>query len=173
MTSTVAKEPILKRNSAQEGKYLTFALGKEEYGLEILKVREIIGYMSITAVPRTPEFVKGIINLRGQVIPVIDLRLRFGMAQADIIEQTCIIVAEINQNGRTFNAGLIVDRVQEVLDIDGKNIEETSALGSAIQTDFILGIGKVENTIKILLDIDQVLGEIQLNETVAESASVL
>lgn len=173
MTSTVAKEPILKRNSAQEGKYLTFALGKEEYGLEILKVREIIGYMSITAVPRTPEFVKGIINLRGQVIPVIDLRLRFGMAQADIIEQTCIIVAEINQNGRTFNAGLIVDRVQEVLDIDGKNIEETSALGSAIQTDFILGIGKVENAIKILLDIDQVLGEIQLNETVAESASVL
>lgn len=173
MTSTVVKEPILKRNSAQEGKYLTFALGKEEYGLEILKVREIIGYMSITAVPRTPEFVKGIINLRGQVIPVIDLRLRFGMAQADIIEQTCIIVAEINQNGRTFNAGLIVDRVQEVLDIDGKNIEETSALGSAIQTDFILGIGKVENAIKILLDIDQVLGEIQLNETVAESASVL
>jgi len=173
MTSTVVKEPILKRNSAQEGKYLTFALGKEEYGLEILKVREIIGYMSITAVPRTPEFVKGIINLRGQVIPVIDLRLRFGMAQADITEQTCIIVAEINQNGRTFNAGLIVDRVQEVLDIDGKNIEETSALGSAIQTDFILGIGKVENTIKILLDIDQVLGGVQLNETVAESASAL
>lgn len=173
MTSTVAKEPILKRNSAQEGKYLTFALGKEEYGLEILKVREIIGYMSITAVPRTPEFVKGIINLRGQVIPVIDLRLRFGMAQADITEQTCIIVAEINQNGRTFNAGLIVDRVQEVLDIDGKNIEETSALGSAIQTDFILGIGKVENTIKILLDIDQVLGEVQLSETIMRSDSIL
>jgi purine-binding chemotaxis protein CheW len=141
--------------------------------LEILKVREIIGYMSITAVPRTPEFVKGIINLRGQVIPVIDLRLRFGMAQADITEQTCIIVAEINQNGRTFNAGLIVDRVQEVLDIDGKNIEETSALGSAIQTDFILGIGKVENTIKILLDIDQVLGEVQLSETIMRSDSIL
>jgi len=173
MTSTVAKEPILKRNSAQEGKYLTFALGKEEYGLEILKVRDIIGYMSITAVHRTPEFVKGIINLRGQVIPVIDLRLRFGMAQADITEQTCIIVAEINQNGRTFNAGLIVDRVQEVLDIDGKNIEETSALGSAIQTDFILGIGKVENTIKILLDIDQVLGEVQLSETIMRSDSIL
>ena len=129
--------------------------------------------MSITAVPRTPEFVKGIINLRGQVIPVIDLRLRFGMAQADITEQTCIIVAEINQNGRTFNAGLIVDRVQEVLDIDGKNIEETSALGSAIQTDFILGIGKVENTIKILLDIDQVLGEVQLSETIMRSDSIL
>jgi len=95
------------------------------------------------------------------------------MAQADITEQTCIIVAEINQNGRTFNAGLIVDRVQEVLDIDGKNIEETSALGSAIQTDFILGIGKVENTIKILLDIDQVLGEVQLSETIMRSDSIL
>jgi purine-binding chemotaxis protein CheW len=173
MSSAVVKEPILKKNSAQEGKYLTFALGKEEYGLEILKVREIIGYMNITAVPRTPEFVKGVINLRGQVIPVIDLRLRFGMAQADITEQTCIIVAEIYHNARTFNAGLVVDHVQEVLDIDGENIEEISSLGSAVQTDFILGIGKVENTIKILLDIDQVLGGVQLNETVTESAASL
>jgi len=172
MAETAIHESGSKKNSAQEGKYLTFALGNEEYGLEILKVREIIGYMNITAVPQTPDFVKGIINLRGQVIPVIDLRLRFGMKQAEITDQTCIIVAEVNQSDKTFNAGLIVDRVQEVLDIDNENIEEPSNLGSAVQTDFILGIGKVENTINILLDIDQVLSGVHLNETAADTASV-
>lgn len=163
--ATAVQETTARKNSAQEGKYLTFALGKEEYGLEILKVREIIGYMNITAVPRTPEFVKGIINLRGQVIPVIDLRLRFGMEAAEVTDQTCIIVAEINQNGKTFNAGLIVDHVQEVLDIAAEDIEESSHLGTAIQTDFILGIGKVGSSIKILLDIDQVLGSVRFSES--------
>ncbi|HOQ05998.1 MAG TPA: chemotaxis protein CheW [Anaerohalosphaeraceae bacterium] len=169
--TTAVQETTARKNSAQEGKYLTFALGKEEYGLEILKVREIIGYMNITAVPRTPEFVKGVINLRGQVIPVIDLRLRFGMEAAEVTDQTCIIVAEINQNGKTFNAGLIVDRVQEVLDIAAEDIEESSHLGSAVQTDFILGIGKVGSSIKILLDIDQVLGGVHLNEAAAAAAA--
>ncbi|MEJ5260271.1 MAG: chemotaxis protein CheW [Anaerohalosphaeraceae bacterium] len=168
--TTAVQETTARKNGAQEGKYLTFALGKEEYGLEILKVREIIGYMNITAVPRTPEFVKGVINLRGQVIPVIDLRLRFGMDAAEVTDQTCIIVAEINQNGKTFNAGLIVDRVQEVLDIAAEDIEESSHLGTAVQTDFILGIGKVGSSIKILLDIDQVLGSVRLSES-AETAS--
>jgi purine-binding chemotaxis protein CheW len=168
--TTVVQETTARKTSAQEGKYLTFALGKEEYGLEILKVREIIGYMNITAVPRTPSFVKGVINLRGQVIPVIDLRLRFGMEAAEVTDQTCIIVAEINLNGKTFNAGLIVDRVQEVLDIAAEDIEESSHLGTAVQTDFILGIGKVGSSIKILLDIDQVLSGVQLNETAAESS---
>lgn len=168
MTTTVTPPAAARKNTAQEGKFLTFALGKEEYGLEILKVREIIGYMNITAVPRTPPFVKGVINLRGQVIPVIDLRLRFGMEPADITEQTCIIVAEINQNEKTFNAGLIVDRVQEVLDINAEDIEESSHLGSAVQSDFILGIGKIGSSIKILLDIDRVLGGVHLNETPSE-----
>lgn len=153
-----------RQSGSHEGKFLTFALGREEYGLEILKVREIIGYMDITCVPRTPDYVKGVINLRGQVIPVIDLRMRFGMEQAKVTDQTCIIVAEVNQKNRTFNAGLIVDRVQEVLDIRGEEIEDASQLGSAVQTEYILGIGKVASSIKILLDIDRILNGVRITE---------
>jgi purine-binding chemotaxis protein CheW len=141
----------------KEGKYLTFALAHEEYGLEILKVREIIGYIDVTAVPQTPSHVKGVINLRGQVIPVVDLRAKFGMASAEVTEQTCIIVVEITQSGRKFNTGIIVDRVQEVLDILGRDIEEAPQFGSSVDTDFILGMGKIGDKVKILLDIDRVL----------------
>lgn len=150
----------------KEGKYLTFALGPEEYGLEILKVREIIGYMDITAVPQTPEHVKGVINLRGQVIPVIDLRTKFGMDTTGITEQTCIIVVEIAQQNRKFNTGIVVDRVQEVLDISTDEIEQTPQFGSNVNTDFILGMGKIGNSVKILLDIDKVLS----NDDIAELA---
>jgi len=142
----------------REGKYLTFALANEQYGLEILKVREIIGYMEITAVPQTPSYVKGVINLRGQVIPVVDLRGKFGMATTDVTDQTCIIVVEIAQQGRTFNTGIVVDHVQEVLDVPGKDIEEAPQFGASVNTDFILGMGKIGNSVKILLDIDKVLG---------------
>jgi purine-binding chemotaxis protein CheW len=141
----------------KEGKYLTFALGPEEYGLEILKVREIIGYMDITAVPQTPAHVKGVINLRGQVIPVIDLRAKFGMETAEVTEQTCIIVVETSQSDRNFSTGIVVDRVQEVLDVAGEDIEEAPQFGSSVNTDFILGMGKVGDSVKILLDIDRVL----------------
>jgi purine-binding chemotaxis protein CheW len=141
----------------KEGKYLTFALGPEEYGLEILKVREIIGYMDITAVPQTPHHVKGVINLRGQVIPVIDLRAKFGMETTEVTEQTCIIVVEIATGGHKFSTGIVVDRVQEVLDIAGEKIEEAPQFGSSFNTDFILGMGKIGETVKILLDINQVL----------------
>jgi purine-binding chemotaxis protein CheW len=141
----------------KEGKYLTFALASEEYGLEILKVREIIGYMDITAVPQTPEHVKGVINLRGQVIPVIDLRAKFGMETMDVTEETCIIVVEITQGDRKFDTGIVVDHVQEVLDIAGENIEQAPQFGSSVNTDFILGMGKIGDTVKILLDIDKVL----------------
>lgn len=146
----------------KEGKYLTFALGTEEYGLEILKVREIIGYMEITGVPRTPDYVKGVINLRGQVIPVIDLRSKFGMEQSEVSEQTCIIVVEVTQQNQNFSTGIIVDHVEEVLDIEGKNIEEAPNFGSSINTDFILGMGKVGESVKILLDIDKVLATTDL-----------
>ena len=138
------------------GKYLAFALGAEEYGLEILKVREIIGYMAITAVPQTPAYVKGVINLRGQVIPVVDIRTLFGMEPRDITEETCIIVVEISHGTRTFSTGIIVDRVSEVLDIDGDSIEPAPQMGS-VDTEFILGMGKVNDAVKILLDIDKVL----------------
>lgn len=142
----------------REGKYLTFALGPEEYGLEILKVREIIGYMEITAVPRTPHEVKGVINLRGQVIPVVDLRAKFGMETTDVTEETCIIVVEISQGSRNFSTGIVVDHVQEVLDIAGQDIEEAPQFGSSVDTNFILGMGKIGDSVKILLDIDRVLG---------------
>jgi len=152
----------LKRDRAtdspkNDNKYLTFALGAEEYGVEILKVREIIGYIDVTAVPQTPSHVKGVINLRGQVIPVVDLRAKFGMATTDVTDETCIIVVEITQNSRKFNTGIVVDRVREVLDITGDNIEEAPRFGASVNTDFILGMGKVGDAVKILLDIDKVL----------------
>jgi purine-binding chemotaxis protein CheW len=148
----------------KDGKYLTFALANEEYGLEILKVREIIGFMDITAVPQTPSYVKGVINLRGQVIPVIDLRSKFGMETAKVTEETCIIVVEIGQKGRTFSTGIVVDTVREVLDVEGQNIEAAPDFGSSVKTDFILGMGKVGESVKILLDIDKVLAGDDISE---------
>ncbi|HSW00270.1 MAG TPA: chemotaxis protein CheW, partial [Sedimentisphaerales bacterium] len=106
-TATQSHEQTTAAND-KEGKYLTFALGAEEYGLEILKVREIIGYIDVTALPQTPFHVKGVINLRGQVIPVVDLRAKFGMATTDVTDETCIIVVEITQNSRKFNTGIVV-----------------------------------------------------------------
>jgi len=162
---TEAKTNSVKSNSAlldKEGKYLTFALANEEYGLEILKVREIIGYMDITSVPQTPKYVKGVINLRGQVIPVIDLRAKFGMETADITEQTCIIVVETSQGNRNYSTGIVVDRVQEVLDIPGEKIEETPQFDSSVNTDFILGMGKIGDSVKILLNIDKVLANVNI-----------
>ncbi len=150
-------EQLNKAVQDREGKYLTFALGPEEYGLEILKVREIMGIMEITAVPQTPEYVKGVINLRGKVIPVIDLRAKFGMETTETTDQTCIIVVEITQQDQGFNTGIVVDRVQEVLDIAGDDIEDTPQFGSDVATDFILGMGKIGDAVKILLDIDKVL----------------
>ena len=158
MSETTARtQQLNKAIMEKEGKYLTFALGQEEYGLEILKVREIIGYMEITAVPQTPAYVKGVINLRGQVIPVIDLRAKFGMETTERTEETCIIVVEISQGGRSFSTGIVVDHVEEVLDIAGEDIEEAPQFGSAVNTDFILGMGKIGDSVKILLDIDKVL----------------
>ena len=155
-TATLASQAAKTLND-KEGKYLTFALGPEEYGLEILKVREIIGYMDITAIPQTPEHVKGVINLRGQVIPVVDIRTLFGMETKEVTEQTCIIVVEITMAGRKLSTGVIVDQVSEVLDVAGEEIEEAPQLGSSVDTDFILGMGKVGGSVKILLNIDKVL----------------
>ncbi len=155
--TTVQVEQVNKALLDKAGKYLTFALGKEQYGLEILKVREIIGYMEITAVPQTPMYVKGVINLRGQVIPVVDLRAKFGMETSETTEETCIIVVEIGQGGHGFSTGIVVDHVEEVLDIAGEDIEPAPQFGSAVNTDFILGMGKIGDSVKILLDIDMVL----------------
>jgi len=141
----------------REGKYLTFTLAGEEYGIGILKIREIIGMMPITSVPQAPDFVKGVINLRGKVISVIDLRLRFGMPAMDYTERTCIIVVQIDLQATTLNIGIVVDSVSEVLNITGGNIENTPAFGTQLNTDYILGMAKIEGGVKILLDIDRVL----------------
>lgn len=156
-TTTTSNAATTATGTRRGGKYLTFALGKEEYGLEILKVREIIGFMDITAVPRTPSYVRGVINLRGQVISVMDLRAKFQMESAKASEQTCIIVVEIKQGGRKLSTGIIVDRVSEVLDIAEANIEEPPSFGASVETDFILGMGKIGSSVKILLDIDKVI----------------
>ena len=155
--TTTRTQQLNKAITEKEGKYLTFALANEEYGLEILKVREIIGYMEITAVPQTPAYVKGVINLRGQVIPVVNLRTKFGMETTDTTEETCIIVVETGQKGHSFSTGIVVDHVEEVLDIAGEDIEEAPQFGSTVNTDFILGMGKIGESVKILLDIDRVL----------------
>jgi purine-binding chemotaxis protein CheW len=169
-----AKGPRTGGALSREGKYLTFALAHEEYGLEILKVREIIGYMEITAVPQMPAHVKGVINLRGQVIPVVDLRTKFGMETAEVTEQTCIIVVEITRSSRKCNTGIVVDRVQEVLDIAGQAIEEAPQFGAAVDTDFILGMAKIGESVKILLDIDKVLAGTSLGccDRTADSADM-
>ncbi len=139
------------------GKYLAFRLSNEEYGLEILKVREIIGLMGITKVPRTPHHIRGVINLRGKVIPVLDLRLKFGMETIEDTQETCIIVVDIAHSGGTLQMGILVDAVLEVLNIQENEIEETPSFGHDVNTDFILGIGKIKNEVKILLDIDKIL----------------
>ncbi len=141
----------------KEGKYLTFIIADEEYGIGILKIKEIIGMMPITTVPQTPEFVKGVINLRGKVIPVIDLRLRFGMEAIDYNDRTCIIVVEIEGSTSTIQIGIVVDAVSEVLNVNADDIEDTPAFGTSLDTDYILGMAKMEGGVKILLDIDKVL----------------
>jgi purine-binding chemotaxis protein CheW len=140
------------------GRYLTFFLAGEEYGLAILKVREIIGMMSVTPVPQTPDFVAGVINLRGKVIPVIDLRRRFGMPAVEHTSETCTIVVDIVWAGaEAVLMGIIVDTVSEVVDIDAEQIDPPPSFGAGVTTDYILGMGKVGEKVKILLDIDKVL----------------
>lgn len=153
----------------REGKYLTFTLAGEEYGIGILKIKEIIGMMPITSVPRSPKFVKGVINLRGKVIPVMDLRLRFAMDAIDYNDRTCIIVVEIGGRDTDIVIGIVVDSVSEVLNIKNEDIEDTPTFGTTLNTSFILGMAKMEGKVKILLDIDAVLSAEDL-DALAEAA---
>ncbi len=141
------------------GKYLTFKLGEEGYGLEILKVQEIIGMQGITKIPRTPNFVKGVINLRGKVIPVIDLRLKFSMDAREYDRKTCIIVVQVRREESNLILGIIVDEVSEVLDISGDKIEAPPSMGANVETRFIMGMAKTDSAFKILLDIDNILSQ--------------
>ncbi len=147
----------VREMSLETGKFLTFLINNETYGIGILKVKEIIGMMPITQVPKTPDFVKGVINLRGKVIPVIDLRIKFAMESIPYTERTSIIVVEIDKESATVLIGIVVDAVSEVLNIRRKDIEATPSFGTSLNTKYILGMAKIEGGVKILLDIDRVL----------------
>ncbi len=146
------------RCDLRAGKYLTFQLANEEFGIRVLKVREIMGVQEITAVPQTPPHVKGVINLRGKVIPVIDLRLKFGLPAAEYTQRTCIIVAQVaGEHSSTLLMGIVVDGVSEVLNLSGQEIEDTPDFGEDIGGEYLLGMAKVKGKVKILLDIDRIL----------------
>ncbi|MEW6516011.1 MAG: chemotaxis protein CheW [candidate division FCPU426 bacterium] len=164
MTSvgTIANQAVSSAESKTHelgGKYLSFRLAGEEYGLEILKVREIIGLMEITPVPCTPSFVLGVINLRGKVIPVTDLRSKFRMAPAERTGQTCIIVVDMG----LLEMGILVDSVSEVRNISSEAIEAPPNFGTEVKTDFILGMGKLADRVTILLDINKILTSEEIN----------
>jgi purine-binding chemotaxis protein CheW len=158
MATTTIAEARSMANAAGGGKYLTFMLGREEYGLPVLKVREIIKVMDITHVPQVAAHVLGVINLRGKVIPVIDLRRKFGFAAQDHTERTCIIVAEVDLAQAVVMMGVVVDAVSEVVNVTAAEIDSAPDFGGQNQTDYILGLAKVKGTVKILLDLDRVLG---------------
>jgi purine-binding chemotaxis protein CheW len=142
---------------ARAGKYLTFHLANEEFGIRVLKVREIMGLQEITAVPQTPSHVKGVINLRGKVVPVVDLRLKFGLPAAEYTQRTCIIVTQVQGETAPVLVGIVVDGVSEVLNLSGQEIENTPDFGDDAGVRYLLGMAKVKGKVKILLDIDQVL----------------
>jgi purine-binding chemotaxis protein CheW len=141
----------------RQGKYLVFQLAREEFGVQVLKVREIMGLQEITAVPQTPGFVKGVINLRGKVIPVVDLRLKFGLDDVEYTQRTCIIVVQVPQANGPMLMGAVVDGVSEVLNIQDAEIEDTPDFGAEMTLPYIMGMAKIKGKVKILLDIDRVL----------------
>lgn len=143
---------------AKPGKYLTFSLAGEEYGVPVLKVREIMKMMDITVVPQVPPYVRGVINLRGKVITVIDLRLKFGFAAQDQTDETAIVVVEVKADGGKVLMGVVVDSVSDVLNIQAEEIEDTPAFGDRVVTDYLCGMATVKGRVKILLDLDRALG---------------
>lgn len=152
------QQPQATIGAALAGKYLTFALGREEYGLPVLKVREIIKVMEVTLVPQVPPHVRGVINLRGKVIPVVDLRLKFGLPEQDYSERTCIIVVDVDLGASRLMMGIVVDSVSEVLNIASVEVDAAPEFGERVDTDYMLGLAKVKGSVKILLDLDRVLG---------------
>jgi purine-binding chemotaxis protein CheW len=157
-------EPTPAGAKKPAGKHLTFNLRGESYGIDVLKVREIIRLTSITSVPQMPDYVKGVINLRGKIIPVVDLRVRFGFADVTDTEQTCIIVVQVKMHdGKNTQMGLIVDGVEEVANIAEADIEETPDFGGKISTDYIVGMAKIKGVVKSLLNIDRVLSAGELD----------
>ena len=158
---TNPRESAVKTDD-RAGKYLTFQLGREEFAIQVLKVREIMGVQDITAVPQTPAHVRGVINLRGKVVPVVDLRLKFRLPEMEYTQRTCIIVVQVQFQGTALMMGIVVDAVSEVLNLAAGDIEDTPEFGSGVVTPYILGMAKSKGKVKILLDIDQVLSSQEL-----------
>lgn len=157
------------------GKYLTFQLGKEAYGIGIMKVQEIVGVMPVTRMPKLPHFVRGLVNLRGKVIPVFDLRLKFGLEKREDTDRTCIIVVRLSLDGNRADAaavtlGIIVDEVSEVVNVPAEAIEPAPAFGSSVDVSFLLGVGKLGNKVVMLLDADRILPREELQSVTMEAA---
>jgi len=157
------------------GKYLTFQLGKEAYGIGIMKVQEIVGVMPVTRMPKLPAFVRGLVNLRGKVIPVFDLRLKFGLEKKEDTDRTCIIVVRLSLDGNSADAsevtlGIIVDEVAEVVNVPAEAIEPAPAFGSSVDVSFLLGVGKMGNKVVMLLDADRILPREELQSVTQEAA---
>jgi purine-binding chemotaxis protein CheW len=174
MASAVTEKPETSAAAADRraGKYLTFVLGREEFAIRVLRVREIMGIQDITAVPQTPAYVKGVINLRGKVIPVVDLRLKFNLPEMEYTQRTCIIVVQVQAGGVSLQTGIVVDEVSEVLNLAASDIEDTPDFGDGAGSaaSYLLGMAKVKGKVKILLDIDQVLsgGELHRLDALAQ-----
>jgi len=165
MNITDQKQTELDRLKAEErtGKYLTFALAGQEYGLSIMKVKEIIEILPITIVPQAPSFVRGVINLRGKVIPVVDMRCKFGLEGSDCSNRSCIVVVEVaTGSGSTIPIGVTVDSVSDVVHIKGIDVEDAPSIITDLETDYILGMAKIGKAVTIILDIDRVLGSVDL-----------
>ena len=160
--------PATSASPVAAGKYLTVVLEDEAYGIAVLKVREIIRMQKVTPVPQMPDFVKGVINLRGRVIPIVDLRVKFGL-KAEFTDRTCIVVVQVKlPTTPTLHMGLIVDSVEEVVTLTGTEIEPTPDFGNAVNTEYILGMAKVRGSVKTLLDIDRVVSP-ETVQTIAQA----
>jgi purine-binding chemotaxis protein CheW len=159
---TAPREVVAAKTDERAGKYLAFLLGREEFAIQVLKVREIMGIQDITAVPQTPTYVKGVINLRGKVVPVVDLRLKFGLPEIEYTQRTCIIVVQVRLDSVQLLMGIVVDGVSEVLNLASGDIENTPDFGGGVVTPYLLGMAKSKGKVEILLDIDQVLSSQEL-----------
>jgi purine-binding chemotaxis protein CheW len=154
--SEIVEEETMAATITETTQYLTYKLGDETFALDITKVREVLDFTTATKVPRTPEFMRGVINLRGSVVPVVDLRLKFGMTRTENSVNTCIIITEVTVDGDTTILGCLADSVQEVLDLDEEHIAPAPRIGTKLRTEFIRGMGKRDDRFIIILDIDKV-----------------
>jgi purine-binding chemotaxis protein CheW len=151
--ATTVRENQSMKVDSRAGKYLTFFLADEEYGVEILKVQEIIGRMPITPVPLTSRYIRGVINLRGKIHPIMDLNIKFGMNQTEITDETCMIVIKTS----SIMMGILVDKVSEVVNVASDDIEDTPSFGAEVNTEYLLGVGKTGGRIRLLLNIEKVI----------------